>query len=346
MFEEALTFDDVLLVPKFSGIKHRSDIDTSVELSSFGNKFKFSHPIIPANMKNVTGKDMAAAVAESNGLSIIHRFMSVEDQIIAFQSSGGKAGISLGVQEEDKLNFFKFYDAGVRIFCIDIAHADSEVALSMLEFLKTSSVQYEIFIIVGNIVTADAAKRLYNEGADAVKIGVGSGSICTTRIETGNGVPQLTALIDVAKIRDEFNNRDQDIVYSNGNRKYLISDGGCKNSGDIVKALCFADMVMVGNLFAGCDEAPGECMTINNHQKVKEYDGSSTHKNTHIEGIKSLVECSGSFKDVLSKLIDGVTSGCSYQGAKYIKQLQTNPRFVRISNAGMIESKPHNVIFR
>lgn len=162
-------------------------------------------------------------------------------------------------------------------------------------------------------------------------------SLCSTRIETGNGVAQLTALMDVAKERDFY-------CLNKKVKKYIISDGGIKNAGDITKCLCFADMVMTGNVFSGSVETPGSILEIQG-KSYKEYRGSSTHKANHIEGVVAIVPTKGKFENILKKLLEGVRSGCSYQGAHNLTELKDNPEFIKITSAGMTESKPHDVIF-
>lgn len=163
-------------------------------------------------------------------------------------------------------------------------------------------------------------------------------SLCTTRVETGNGVPQLSALMDVFQSRKYYYNQDPDSY----NKKYIIADGGIKSAGDCVKALCFSDMVMVGNMFSGTDETPGEVLRVNG-VACKEYVGSSTHKTSHIEGVAALVPTKGSAKDILDKLLQGIKSGCSYQGCYSVDRLQQiSPTFVKITSAGLKESHPHN----
>lgn len=334
---DGLCFDDVLLIPQYSTVKSRSTVDVSVKLAG---KLKYSHPVIPANMKTVTGVEMAWAVAQSGGLAVIHRFMPLEEQgWIAediIDNFGEKSiAVSVGVKPEDAASISFFLEKGVRVFCIDVAHGDSEQTIEMIKHIK--KLDSDVTVIAGNVATGKAANRLWKAGADVVKVGVGPGSLCTTRIETGNGVPQLTALIDVADIRDQLQRNSDGRVYS------IIADGGIKNAGDIVKALCFADMVMVGNLFAGAEETPGQILSIEG-KTYKEYVGSSTHKSNHIEGVAALVATKGKYEDILRKLLEGLRSGCSYQGVESIGQLQEGPEFIRITNAGLKESHPHDVI--
>jgi IMP dehydrogenase len=349
---DGLTFDDLLLIPKYSEISSRNMVDLSVNISGL----KFSHPIIPANMKTITGKRMAEAVYNSGGLAILHRFMDIEEQLniikefaeidsqreyyvtndslIAKDSLLSHVGISVGIKEEDKENIKKFIELGIKIICVDIAHANSLGAVEMVRYIKNN--YPDILLIAGNVATFGGAYRLFEAGADIVKAGVGNGALCTTRIETGAGVPQMTALDDCYSAKLSFQEET-------GKKVYLISDGGISNIGSIVKALCFADMVMMGNMFAGCEETPGPILQQNGIM-YKEYVGSSTHKSSHIEGVKALVNIKGSFSSILEKIKDGLTSGCSYQGCDNLEKLKDNPKFVKITNNGLIESYPHDVI--
>jgi IMP dehydrogenase len=343
---EGLTFDDVLLVPQYSEVKSRSHVDLSVKIG----KLEFKHPIIPANMQTVTGLEMADAVVESGGLAILHRFMPTEEQISIAEDMCDfgndhrlqRFAVSVGVKRDDVENLEKFQEAGVRIVCVDIAHGNSRHCVDMIRNIK--EVHSNMTVIAGNVATGDGARRLWEAGADIVKVGVGPGSLCTTRIETGNGVPQLTALMDVQKAQQELLARDRATRYPDELRPYpFIADGGIKSAGDVVKALCFADMVMMGNVFAGCVEAPGE---VHYFQGVphKEYRGSSTHKTNHIEGVAAWVPCTGTYQVVLTKLLEGLRSGCSYQGVNSLSELKDNPTFIRITSAGLRESHPHDVI--
>ena len=334
--KEALSFDDVLLVPQFSTVSSRSTVDISTKL----HYTKLKHPIIPANMKSIMGYDMATEIIKSGGLAILHRFMSVEDQLKLVEQLKvhnpylSQVAISIGVKD---VEIDKFYDAGIRVFCIDIAHGDSQHCIDMIKTLKA---YHETIVIAGNVATANAAKRLWQAGADVVKVGVGSGKTCSTRVETGNGVPQITALIDVYDMKVTMENAFR---MSNGPNKHrilqIISDGGIVHNGDIVKALCFADMVMAGGMFAGCRETPGDVLIIDG-KECKQYAGSSTHKTNHVEGVVTIVPISSSFKDILNKSIEALKSGCSYQGVDNLRDLKENHEFVKITSAGLKESHP------
>lgn len=347
MIREGLTFDDVLLVPQHSDIKSRSkDVDISVKWGAL----HFDHPIIPANMKTVTGEELAVQVIKSGGLAILHRFMDEKEQLLIanklFDDHGNEhLAMSVGVKASDKEMVTRFREAGIRIVCIDVAHGDSDMCMEMISWIKSK--YPDMFVIAGNVATGEGARRLWQSGADVVKVGVGPGSLCTTRVQTGNGVPQLTALMDVAEVQRQLNELERTRHYPGEKRRHfrIISDGGIKEAGDVVKALCFADMVMAGNIFAGCLETPGRRVEID---KIvyKEYVGSSTHKTNHIEGVAALVPTKGSYVSVLTTLLEGLTSGCSYQGAHNLEELKDNPVFIRITNAGLKESHPHDVIIK
>jgi IMP dehydrogenase len=347
LIKEGLTFDDVLLVPNHSEITTRADVSTSVKLPKIDKEI--SHPIIPANMKTIIDYPMAEAIYISGGLAILHRFMPLEEQIsilTRLENKFGKdvwksIGFSIGVKKEDFLSVEKLVSAGARILCIDIAHGHSRLCIDMCEHI--SDIYPNVLLIAGNVATNNGAFDLWAAGADIVKVGVGPGSLCTTRIETGNGVPQLTALIDAIEAKKAICSRHQG--GTDDKQRLIISDGGIKNTGDIVKALCFADLVMIGNMFAGCEETPGETLTIDG-RKYKEYVGSSTHKTNHIEGVAAIVPAKGSLKIILTKMLEGIQSGCSYQGVMSIDKLKDNPTFIRITGAGLKESHAHDVIVR
>ena len=344
MIEEALSFDDVMLVPQYSEIDTRSKVDTSIKI----REFEFKHPIVPSNMKTVIGLEMATEIIKSGGLAVLHRFMPIDDQVdmaktlIKLNDAQKYLAMSIGVKAEDKKNVEMFDEIGVRIICIDIAHGDSKHCVEMTSWIRKH--YPHMLIIAGNVATGEGAKRLWKAGADVVKTGVGNGSICLTRINTGNGIPQITALMQVKQAKDELQKEysDQNYFYR---RLYIMSDGGCKNSGDITKALCFADLVMVGNLFARCQETPGLRLDIDGVH-YKEYAGSSTHKTNHIEGVAGLVPCNDNYNNVLTKLLEGLKSGCSYQGVDNLIDLKESPQFVKISSSGLHESQAHDILLR
>ena len=258
------TFDDVLLIPKHSKIKSRQNVDLQVDL---GKNVKLSFPIVSANMKNVTEAKMANALAKLGCLPILHRFFDstakyfsefrlTSKSIMEYSSN---IGISTGVNNLKILDIFLDFEnhegknletLSPAVVCIDVAHGDSKACADMTEYVATKYPSK--LLIAGNVVTRRGAITLHNAGADVIKVGIGPSSICTTRVETGNGYPQLSALANI-----------YDYSCYNGKRRFkIIADGGIKSAGDCVKALCFSDCVMLGNLLAGTDEAPGAYINI------------------------------------------------------------------------------------
>jgi IMP dehydrogenase len=470
---EGLTFDDVLLVPKRSPIVSRSETDLRTKLS---RNITLNIPIISANMDTVTESGMAMALAREGGVGIIHRFMTIEDQVdeilrvkrsesvmieqpytikpditvaeakkamaeygvsgllveeggklagiitrrdITFEKNNkrkvselmtkevitAKAGTTIEEAKEilheqrieklpvidekhhivglitskDILKMDQYphaskdkkgrllvgaavgvkgdyleraealLDAGADVLVVDIAHGHSENAINTVHMIKKAFPNCEL--VAGNVATGDGARDLIKAGVDAVKVGVGSGSICITRVVTGSGVPQLTAILD--SVREA---REHDVP--------VISDGGIRNSGDITKALAAgSSSVMVGSLFGGTDESPGKTL-VKNGKKFKMYRGmasfyaslgrkyreegpqvvDSDDLNDYVpEGIEAMVPYNGSVVEIVRQLAGGLRSGLSYCGAKTIAEMQKNAEFIKMTSAGFIESQPHDV---
>jgi len=472
-FKEGLTFDDVLLVPKYSDITSRSQTDLSTKLS---RNISLNIPLISANMDTVTESEMAVIMARKGGIGIIHRFLSIEEEInevLKVKRSGSvmienpytirpeqtvndainyakdkdvsgllvtdsesklvgiltdrdflfepnksnlvkdvmtkdvvtaKLGISLDEAKEilhknrieklplvddsryvqglitskDITNIENYpsaskdkkgrplvgaavgvkgdfmerteslLEADVDIIVVDIAHGHSENAISTVKHIKKAFPDSEL--IAGNVATAQGAEDLIKAGVDSVKVGVGSGSICITRVITGSGVPQLTAVMDCAKV-----GKNHDIP--------IISDGGTRTSGDATKALAAgASSVMIGSMLGGTDESPGTVLTKNG-KRFKVYRGMASlaaslgrkskengsislddDLNDYVaEGVEAMVPYKGSVTDILKQLTGGIRSGLSYCGAHTIPQMQKNTEFIKISGAGFAESQPHDV---
>lgn len=346
---QVLSFDDVLLVPKYSPVDSRSEVNTSVTLSSTIN---LKVPIISANMSTVTEYDMCVSMAEMGGMGIIHRMMpsfDVANIIHKFTSTypSYPIGFSFGVSNnwyEDVSTILDSICSPNVIACLDVAHADSKKVANVLQTWYLNSKLQKFPIIIGNIATSDSITNLemnipYEFRKYVTwKIGIGGGSLCTTRIVTGFGVPTLHSVMDCWK---NFEHEDH---YS------FIADGGIKNSGDIVKALSAgATAVMVGSLLAGTNEAPGNVILGHNNEKYKIYRGSASFGDkvnrgenpNNVEGVETLVKYKGSAKEVINSLIDGIRSGCSYAGTNEVTELKYITNFVHITHAGLMESKPH-----
>jgi IMP dehydrogenase len=472
-----LTFDDVLLVPKFSKIASRKDVVTTTRLTK---RVELSVPIISANMDTVTEHEMAVTVAREGGIGMIHRFMSVEEQVsqvsrvkrtesilienpytlresasvsdvrklMSERSVGGilivdadgrlkgivtsrdlrfqedstrpvseimtkrkdlvvaprkttieeareimektkveklplvdkedrlkglitakdilkrkqfpnatkdskgrlRVGAAVGVKGDFLDRAKKLSDVEVDILVLDIAHGHSLHAIEAIRAIK-KSLGSSTELIAGNVATAEGAHDLLRAGADSVKVGVGSGSICITRIVTGSGVPQLTAIADCAKVT-----RDYGVT--------LIADGGIRNSGDLTKALTAgADSAMIGSLLAGTDESPGEIVFRGNYRyKVTRGMASASARRDQLaaekareeaqaadlidyvpEGVEAIVPYKGTAVNVIRQLVGGLRSGLSYCGASTLSELRRNSEFIRITEVGLKESNPHDV---
>jgi IMP dehydrogenase len=289
-------------------------------------------------MKTIINYKVIEEMYKAGGLSILHRFMPLEEQLnildslkLQFADFADYVGISVGVKNEDYQNVKTLYDFGIRIFCLDVAHADSLNGIEMVKFI--SETYPDVFLIAGNVATGGGAFRLFANGADAVKIGIGNGATCLTRVNTACGVPQLSALLDVYQMKNDnpiFNNR------------FVIADGGCSKVGDLVKSLCLADMVMTGNMFSSSVDCPGEEIQIDG-KRYKSYVGSSTHRKEHIEGVEALTEVKPSISEILNTMHEGISSACSYTGSHNLIELKQNAVFIKITHAGQIESGAHDV---
>jgi len=335
--QEGLTFDDVILEPRKSsfGSRFSGGVDLSVEILP---NINLKYPIISANMDTVTGSKMSNVMRELGGLGIIHRFLDEDDHKAQLEKTfdGGHVILCVGVgNDKDELlsNYAHNFDGVL----IDIAHGHSDLMIDKIKRVK--SITPDLPIIAGNVATAAGAEELVEAGASCIKVGVGPGSLCTTRIKTGCGVPQLSAIVEIEQaIRGTAT---------------LIADGGIRHSGDIIKALAAgADAVMVGRMFAGTDEAPGEVMNFPGQGKIKVYRGMASKeaqeswkgKATSIEGEIAWVSYKGRMADVFNDIISGMKSGMSYQNAHNIIELRENAVFIRQTPAGIVEAKPHALI--
>ena len=344
--KESLTFDDVLLIPKYSDILP-SETDISVNITK---KISLKVPFLSSAMDTVTGSQMAIAIAREGGVGIIHRNLDIQNQtkeLIKVKKRKLFVGAAVGTSSEDIERAKSLIDNGCDLLVLDTAHGHSQkvlVTLSRLKKIKSSTP-----ICVGNIATGEAAKKLYNEGADIIKVGIGPGSICTTRMVAGIGVPQISAIMDVKQSIKKKNIK-------------IISDGGIKFSGDIAKALAAgADAIMMGSIFAGTDESPGKKFKING-KFYKNYRGmgsigamSSGSANRYFqknfknkskfvpEGVEGRVEYKGNVSKIIYQLKGGLRSSMGYIGARNLSQIKKNAEFIKITKAGFYESMVHSV---
>ena len=304
--------------------------------------FKFKIPIIPANMTDIINKKMITKMYSLGAMSLMHRFCSIEEQLSLFSDLKNTysndifnfVGASIGVKESDYKSLSLLSELGIKIFCIDIAHLDSILGLEMISYI--SKTYPDKLLIAGNVATGSAAARAWKAGADVVKVGIGASGICSTRLEAAAGVPQLSAIMEVSEFKR--------LAEKELNRKlYFISDGGHKITADCVKSLCFADMVMLGGMLSGTDEA-SNIKIENNGETYITYSGSSTHKKNRIEGVKGLVKPKGPVENIITNICEGIQSGCSYQNSRNLDELKEDVNLVKLTNAGIAESKIHGVI--
>lgn len=342
-----LTFDDVLLLPKRSDVRSRRDPSLKTKLT---RRLELEVPLISANMDTVTEAPMAIAMAREGGFGPIHRFMSIEDQVrsvcevkeaIAALAAKNHAmnsravGASVGVGDEARSRAEAVIGAGASVVVVDIAHGHSVQMLEMIKWLKDSFVGVEV--IGGNVAMPEAALELVEAGADAVKVGIGPGSMCTTRVITGCGVPQLTAIALCAQALA-------------GTGVPVIGDGGLRTSGDIVKALAAgATSVMLGSMLSGTLETPGE---IQGGRKA--YRGMASKaaqiswrggvpEGMAAEGESRSVGVKGAVRDVVLEICGGIRSGMSYLNATTIADITENAQFMEMSAAGVLESRAHGL---
>lgn len=342
----ALSYDDVLLVPQHSKVGSRSEVDLTTKISP---NVTLKVPIISINMTDVTGPEMAIELGKIGAIGFLPRFVSPEEQanmVSEVKKENVLVGAAVGCRSKQIKRAEKLVKAGADIITLDVAHGAMQKAIDTTQKLKGKFGE-KVDIISGVVATYEGAKDLFKAGADTVRVGVGPGTICITRIETGVGVPQITAVMDAAKAAKEAGGR-------------VLADGGTKSSGDVVKGLASgASAVIMGSQLAGTEEAPGK-LTEKNGKKYKEYNASTsiaekknhvknlngTGKNylKHIEGVKSVVPYKGPVREVIDKMSANLRSGYSYLGAKNIEELWEKAKFVRISAMGLLESGSHDVI--
>lgn len=331
-----LTFDDVLIMPMKSDVRSRRDPKLSTRLT---RNLTIETPIVSANMDTITEYDMALAMNQLGGVGILHRFISAEEQArqaTLLKEQGVKIiAASVGVGDEFKSRAQTLIQAGVNLLTIDIAHGHSVQMMETLKWLKDSYPGVDI--IAGNMATPDAAKDLIEAGADAIKVGIGPGSMCTTRIITGCGVPQLTAISLCTEVAESY-------------KVPVIADGGIRTSGDMVKAFAAgASTVMLGSMLSGTIETPGE---IKNGKK--QYRGMASKSAQESwrggvpsgmapEGESTQVNVKGHVKDVILEVTGGIRSGMSYINATSIDEIRHKALFMEMSSNGISESRAHGV---
>lgn len=337
----AITYDDVLLVPSYNHYESRKLVDISIQDRS--GKLKLELPILTANMDTVTESQMCNFIGEKGGMGVMHRFMSIDDNVKEFKkcSDPKKVSVSVGCGTSDLARVEALRDAGAIYFCVDVAHAHAKYVGRTLKSLRDMLGDH-VCIIAGNVATYAGADYLASCGADVIKVGIGGGSVCTTRIKTGFGIPNITAIQECSRVD-----------------RSIIADGGIRTPGDIVKALAFgADFVMIGSMLSGTRPTPGEAIdltTENGTKKVKRYRGMASREvqeDYHggvaewktAEGVSTYVDYREDENAILADIIGGLRSGLTYAGASTLRELQRKLDYVLVTPAGRTESLPHKLM--
>ncbi len=332
---QAITFDDVLLVPAYNHFESRRLVETSM-VDKIG-RLSLTLPVISSNMDSITESKMANFMTSKGGMGALHRFLSIEDNIKEFKACVGPTFVSIGCNQAELERAEALRDVGAEYFCIDVAHAHAKYVGQTIKDLR--QILKEACIMAGNVATYAGADYLASCGADIIKAGIGGGSVCSTRIKTGYGIPMLTCIQDCARAD-----------------RSIVADGGIRTPGDIVKALAFgADFVMIGGMLAGTAVTPGQVIDKDDGTKVKQYRGmasreaqedfmGSMHEWKTAEGVATEVPFRDDEEAILNDIIGGLRSGLTYAGAETIRALQRKLDFVVVSNASRVESLPHKTL--
>ena len=360
--KEFLTFDDVSIIPKFSEVDSRSNCDISTHITT---NWILDIPIIATAMDSICESRMAALMYQKGGVGFIHRFMSIDDQVEEVEKTiqliadytdeeleihKYPIGAAIGAKDADKERALRLINAGVDILMIDVAHAHHIGVKNMIKFLKSTSIQTELF--VGTVATADAVRDLIVWGADGIHVGIGGGSLCETRIRAGVGIPMISSIQECVESMTRVYTQGGGEPMWAGGHVPISSNGGITTPGDMAKAIgAGASTVVLGSLLAGTKETPGTFKREGkypNEQLYKEYRGSASlsskldrGEDSHIEGNSVRVQFKGSAKRILKEQVEGLKSAMSYCGAIDIETFQANCDFVRVTSAGQIEAKPH-----
>jgi len=341
IIDKGYSYDDVLIVPKYNKVVSRKDVCFKTKVTK---KYFIEIPILVANMDTICESKMAIAVGKLGGLGVIHRFLTVEEQVKEVEKVKKEnliCAAAVGIKDyEERVK--KLSEAKVNILVLDVAHGHSKRTGRVLDLIKQNYPHLDV--MAGNIATKDSAKYFLSKGADAIKVGIGAGSVCTTRIMTGTGIPQITAIMDCYE--------------ETQGRIPICADGGIKTPGDVVKSIgAGADTIMIGNIFAGTMETPGEIIEKNGKKyklyrgmasydatlKKLEIDGRKHDEVVSIEGEKTYVPFKGPIELIIKKFLGGLASGMTYVGAKNIEELKGKADFIEISQAGYQESIAHGV---
>lgn len=335
--KEQISFDDILLVPQYSEVESRRSVDISTIIGKGHKGIVMSVPVIAAPMDTVCEWQMAVAIRKSGGLGIIHRYMTVEDRVKQVKyalANGAACGVAIGAKGMYAQEAFVLANAGASVILIDTANGHSRYAVDAVKNLRQQLGAY-VHIMAGNVSTYEGFMRLAEAGADSIRVGIGGGSVCTTRIVSGHGMPTLSSIMDIR----------ERLPYGEG--PALIADGGIRNSGDAAKALAAgANAVMLGSYLAGTDESPGEVIDGRKifrgmASKAAQEDGNG--KASVVEGVSTTVPYKGSVSEVIDDFAGGLGSALSYTGSDNLKDFYNESMYIISSYASTHESKPHAI---
>ena len=336
MPETAITFDDVLLIPAYNHHESRRIVD--IAMTDKSGKLKLELPLMTANMDTITEDGMADFIGAKGGIGILHRFCSVDENVAMFQRCKSPTFVSVGTSEKEMERVEALKGVGAQYFCVDVAHGHAKYVGKMIKRMR--ELLPNECIMAGNVATYAGADYLASVKADIIKVGIGPGSVCTTRIKTGFGVPQLTAIQECARAD-----------------RSIVADGGIRYAGDIVKALAFgADFIMIGGMLAGTRPTPGDPILDSLGQPShKVYRGMASKEaaDDHLggltgwktaEGVATQVAYREDEEAIIADIVGGLRSGMTYAGANTIRELQRKLNYIRVSPAARVESLPHKLL--
>jgi IMP dehydrogenase len=336
---KAFTYDDILLVPSYNHWESRKIVDISMQCKT--GKLSLTLPVMTSNMDTITGSKMADFISGKGGIGVLHRFMPVEENVSEFKACQSPVFVSIGCTQNELKRAEALRDAGADYYCVDVAHAHAKYVGQTLKYIR-KLLGSDACIMAGNVATYAGADYLASVGADIIKVGIGGGSVCSTRIKTGFGVPNLTAIKACSRVD-----------------RSIVADGGIRYPGDIVKSLAFgADFVMIGSMLAGTRPTPGKVIMKKNQDgndiKFKIYRGMASNeaqKEIHgelaewrtSEGISLEIPCREDEDEIIADIVGGLRSGLTYGGASSISELQRKLDYIEITAAGRIENLPHRI---
>lgn len=332
MQKTGFTFDDVLLVPSYNHYESRRVVDISIVDKT--EKLKLGLPVLSSNMDTITEHAMANFMRSKGGAGVLHRFMTIERNIEEFKKSQGPVFVSIGVSDKELERAEALRDAGAEFFCLDVAHAHAKTVGKALK--RVREIVGDRCILAGNVATYAGADYLAGCGADIIKVGIGGGSVCSTRIKTGFGIPTLASIEECRRVD-----------------RSIVADGGIRTAGDVVKALAFgADFVMLGGMLSGTRPTPGPILEKKSGERVKQYRGMASREAQEdfmgpmgdwktAEGVAVEVPYREDEEAILADLIGGLRSGLTYGGSNTIRELQRKLNFILVSEASRVESAPH-----